>query len=82
MDEHTLHYGFRQFLHNPLIKIDKICQSTRSTSKCTSLRRLEKGHVQPPVVALEAVAQGCQSTIGVHPLAQVTENLLAGFCSV
>jgi hypothetical protein len=46
------------------------------------VRCLEEGHVQPPPVALEAMAQGCQHAVGVHPFTQVAEDLLAGFCPV
>ena len=42
------------------------------------VRRLEEGRVQRPPVALEAVAQRRQRAVGVHPLAQVAEDLLAG----
>ncbi len=38
--------------------------------------------MQRSPVALEAVAQCRQRTVGVHPLAQVAENLLAGFLPV
>ena len=46
------------------------------------VRRLEERHVQRPPVALEAVAQRRQRAVGVHPLAQVAEDLLAGLLPV
>ena len=46
------------------------------------VRRLEERHVQRPPVALEAVAQRRERAVGVHPLAQVAEDLLAGLLAV
>ena len=46
------------------------------------VRRLEVGRVQRPPIALEAVAQRRQGAMGVHPLAQVAEDLLAGLLPV
>ena len=43
---------------------------------------LEERRMECPPVALEAVVQGCERAVGVHPLAQVRENLLAGFVVV
>ena len=44
--------------------------------------RLEECRVERPSVALEAVTQGRERAVGVHPLAQVRENLLAGLVAV
>ena len=46
------------------------------------VRRLEVGRVQRPPIALEAMAQRRQRAVGVHPLAQVAEDLLAGLLPV
>ena len=55
---------------------------TRLQLRVQLVRRLEVGRVQRPPIALEAVAQRCQRAVGVHPLAQVTEDLLAGLLPV
>jgi hypothetical protein len=46
------------------------------------VRGFEEGCMQHPSIALEAVAQGRKRPVGVHPLAQVTEDLLAGIVPV
>ena len=55
---------------------------TRLQLRVQLVRRLEVGHVQRSPVALEAVAQCRQRAVGVHPLAQVAEDLLAGLLPV
>ena len=46
------------------------------------MRSLEERRVERPPVALEAVAQRRERAVLVHPLAQVTKDLLAGFVAV
>ena len=41
------------------------------------MRRLEEGDTQRPAVALEAVPQRRQRPLGVQPLAEIRQNLLA-----
>ena len=45
------------------------------------VRGLEERRPQRAAVALEAVAQGCERAVGVHPLAQIGQHLFAGLLS-
>ena len=46
------------------------------------MRRLEERRMKRPAVAFEAVAQGRERAVLVHPLTQVAEDLLAGLLPV
>ena len=55
-----------------------VCRVTCFQFRVQLMGRLEEGDAQRPPIALEAVPQGRERSVRVHPLAQIAEDLLAG----